>query len=215
MIELLNSNFFEDQSLAYERMLEYKYPWEVIKHLDAIIVAVQNQLNPDFFDVYDNNIYISKKAKVSNKAVIEGPCIIDDLAVIRPFAYIRPNSIIGEGCIIGNSSEIKNSIIFNYANIPHFNYVGDSIIGNHTNLGAGVILSNLRNDNNIILIKYNDETIHTGLNKLGSIIGSRTRIGTHSILNPGTIIFPNTRINPNLSIKGVIPKETKVTKSNT
>ena len=214
MRELTNKHFFEDQSLAYESMLEYKYPWEVIKNLDALILAIQNQLNPDFYTILDNNIYISKKAIVSPRAVIEGPCIIDDKANIGHFAIIRPNTIIGECSVIGNSSEIKNSIIFNYTKIPHFNYVGDSIISNHTNLGAGAILTNTRNDNNPIIIKHNGEAFHTGLNKLGAIIGSNVKIGANTVLNPGTIIFPKVMVNPNLSIKGIILKETIVTESN-
>ena len=214
MQELKNEVFFEDQSLAYERMLEYTYPWEVIRHLDALILAVQNQLNPEFFNIRNNNIYISKKATVSEHAIIEGPCIIDDKATIGPFSYIRANTIIGENSIVGFSCEVKNSIIFNYAKVPHFNYVGDSIIGNHVNLGAGVVCSNMRNDNQTILINYNGETIRSGLTKLGAIIGSKVNVGASCVLNPGTIISKGVLINPNLSIKGVVYKETKVTESN-
>ena len=150
------------------------------------------------------NIWIHKTAKVSELSTIISPCIIDSNAEIRPGAFIRGSAIVGKDCVIGNSSELKNVIIFDNAQIPHFNYVGDSILGYHSHLGAGVILSNLKNDKSDIVIKNGNEKIETNLRKMGAIVGDNTDIGCNSVVFPGSIIGKNTSIYPLTRVRGVI-----------
>ena len=154
----------------------------------------------------NGNIAFSKSTVIHPSAVIKGPTIIGSQTEIRPNAYIRENVIIGNSCVIGNSCEFKNSIIFNEAQIPHFNYVGDSIIGYNSHLGAGVITSNLKSDKSTVTISYKGEKIITNLRKMGAIIGDYTEVGCNSVLNPGTIIGKNSNIYPLSSVRGFVPE---------
>lgn len=188
------------------------YPWEVLPKIKEEIINLGNSLDKEKYKEIDKNIWVGENVKIDKLATIIAPCIIDSNTEIRPGAYLRGNVIIGRNCVIGNSVEIKNSIIFDECQIPHYNYVGDSIIGYHSHLGAGVILSNLKNDKSNITIKYNNEYLETNLRKIGSIISSYVDVGCNSVLFPGTIIKKNTSIYPLVRVRGVI-EENSIMKS--
>lgn len=177
------------------------YIWEVLPKIEDNIIDIGNSLDKDKYTMIEENIWVGNNTKIDKLSTIIAPCIIGENTEIRPGAYLRGNVIIGDNCVIGNSVEVKNSIIFDNSQIPHFNYVGDSILGYHSHLGAGVILSNLKNDESNIVIRG----IDTNMTKLGSIIGNNVNIGSNSVLYPGTIIGCNTNIYPLTRVRGIIP----------
>ena len=160
----------------------------------------------------EDNIWIHKNAHVFESAYIMGPCIIDDGAEIRHCAFIRGGVIIGKNSVLGNSCEAKNAILFDNVQVPHFNYVGDSILGSHAHMGAGSITSNVKSDKKLVVIKSGDEVLETGIKKVGAFLGDNVEIGCNCVLNPGTFIGPNSRIYPLTSVRGVI-KENSIVKS--
>ena len=176
-----------------------EYPYEILPAISSYIMEIGSKLGDDYQNI-NGNIWIHKTAKVSKTSEITGPCIIMKNSVIRHNAYLRENVIVGESCVVGNSCEIKNSILISHCEVPHFNYVGDSILGDKVHLGAGVILSNLRLDKRNIVL----EGLDTNLRKIGAFIGDNTQIGCNSVINPGTIIYPNTIIYPLMNISGVV-----------
>ena len=199
--------YISNHSIAIEYIKRHTYPYEVLPNIFNYIIELGNKLDSNYIKKGED-IWIHKTAHITNTAKIVGPCIIDSNANIRHCAYIRGNTIIGKNTIIGNSSEIKNSIIFDDCAIPHFNYVGDSIIGYHVHLSAGVITSNLKINNKDVNI--NGKSTH--LRKVGSFIGDNVEIGCNTVLNPGTIIKHDTIIYPLLSIRGIIDSN-KIVKS--
>ncbi len=205
--------FINKESIAYDYIQSYTYPFEVLPHIKDIILEIGSKLNEDYKEVKEH-VWIHKNAKVSKSADITGPCIIDDNAEIRCNAYIRGNAIIGKNTVFGNSCEIKNAILFDNVQVPHFSYVGDSILGSHSHMGASSIISNLKSDKTNIIIKYNNEQIETGLRKIGAFLGDNVEVGCGSILNPGTIILPNTNIYPLTSVRGTIPSNSIVKSMN-
>lgn len=193
-----------EETIAKQIFNDVKYPWEVIPKIKDFIIELGNTLDLNKFIKKDNDIWISSSAKIAPTAHIEGPCIIDENAEIRHCAFIRGNAIIGKNVVIGNSTEIKNAIIFNNAQIPHFNYVGDSILGYKTHMGAGSIISNLKTDKSLVTIKFKGEKIKTHLEKFGAILGDYAEVGCGSVLNPGTIIGKKTNIYPLSSVRGYV-----------
>lgn len=200
-----NEIFISDNSIAYKFILEYEYPFEVLPNINKIILEIGKKLDNDYINIKEN-VWVHKNAKVSNSALVIGPCIIDDGAEIRHNAYIRGNAIIGKSAVLGNSCEIKNSILFDKVQVPHFNYVGDSILGYSSHMGAGAIISNLKSDKTNVVIKNGNDKMETGLRKVGAFLGDCVEIGCNSVLNPGTIILPNTNIYPLVSVRGLIGK---------
>lgn len=178
------------------------YPWEVLPRIESFIMQLGPMLPAEDFDQVEDNIWIAKSASIADSASITGPCIIDAGAQIRHCAFIRGNAIIGKGAVVGNSCEIKNSLLFDEVEVPHYNYVGDSVLGYRAHLGAGAITSNIKNDKKDVVIKFPLGQIETGLRKLGAVVGDGVQVGCNTVLNPGTVIGKNTRIYPLNSVRG-------------
>lgn len=193
-----------EETIAKELLMEYVYPWEVLPHIGEYIIQLGNTLSDEEYDKTEGNIWIAKSATVAKTASITGPCIIGKNAEIRHCAFIRGNAIVGENAVVGNSTELKNVILFNRVQVPHYNYVGDSILGYKSHMGAGSITSNVKSDKTLVEIKNGIEVIQTGLKKMGAILGDCVEVGCGSVLNPGSIIGPNTNIYPLSSVRGYV-----------
>ena len=202
----INNLFSLDESIAKDLLIKYTYPWEVLPKIKDFIKDEYNKIGED--------VWIHKSAKVFESAYIHGPAIICKDAEIRHCAFIRANAIVGEGAVIGNSTELKNVIIFNKCEVPHYNYVGDSILGYRAHMGAGSITSNIKSDRKLVVIKDGEEKIETGLKKIGAMLGDYVEVGCGSVLNPGTIVGKNTNIYPLSSVRGVIPENSIYKKKN-
>lgn len=182
------------------------YPWEILGNLKNFIIQLGETLDLEKFDKKGDNIWIAKSATVFDSAYIAGPCIIDEGAEVRHCAFIRGSAIIGKNAVVGNSTEIKNALVFDNVQIPHYNYVGDSVLGYKSHMGAGSITSNVKSDKTLVVVKSKDEKIETGLKKFGAMLGDFVEVGCGSVLNPGTVIGKNSNIYPLSSVRGVIPE---------
>jgi NDP-sugar pyrophosphorylase family protein len=196
--------FLSNDSIADSFIKSFEYPFEVLPNIKNYILELGNSLDDNFTKIGDD-IWIHKTAKVSETAEIHGPCIIDENAEIRHDAFIRGSAIIGKNCVFGNSCEIKNSILYDFVQVPHFSYVGDSILGSHSHMGASSIVSNLKSDKKNIIINNQGKKIETNMRKIGAFLGDNVEIGCGCVINPGTIILPNTNVYPLTSVRGVIP----------
>ena len=201
-----------DQTIAKKLFEAVTYPWEVLPKISEFIVELGNTLDENLYEKKAEDIWIAKTAKVAPTAYIAGPCIIGENAEIRHCAFIRGNAIVGEGAVVGNSTELKNVILFNKVQVPHYNYVGDSILGYKSHMGAGSITSNVKSDKKLVVVKNGKNQIETGLKKFGAMIGDNVEVGCGSILNPGTVIGRNTNIYPLSSVRGVV-KENSIYKN--
>lgn len=195
--------FISDNSIAADFIKSHEYPFLVLPKIKEYILELGNTLSSDY-ELIGEGVWVHKNASVSPSAEIHGPCIIDDGAEIRCNAFIRGGVIIGKNTVFGNSCEIKNAILFDNVQVPHFSYVGDSILGYKSHMGASSIISNLKSDKKNIVIKNDGEVIETNMRKIGAFLGDNVEIGCGSILNPGTIIMPNTNVYPLTSVRGVI-----------
>ena len=194
--------FITNNSIADKYIKDYIYPYEVLPHIKDIILEIGKNLDSEY-NLIDENIWISKTVNIPNNVTIKGPCIIDHNAEIRPGAFIRGNVIIGKNSVLGNSCEMKNAILYDNVQVPHFNYVGDSILGEFAHMGAGSITSNIKSDKTNVVIK-GKEKIETNLRKVGAFLGNNVEIGCNAVLNPGTIIGCNTIVYPLTMVRGVI-----------
>lgn len=183
------------------------YPWEVLAKISEFIVTLGNSLPQDIYEKRGENIWVAKSAKIASSACINGPAIIDEEAEIRHCAFIRGNAIVGKGAVVGNSTELKNVILFNKVQVPHYNYVGDSILGFKAHMGAGSITSNVKSDKTLVVVKAGEETYETGLKKFGAMLGDNVEVGCNSVLNPGTVIGRETNIYPTSMVRGFIPAQ--------
>lgn len=181
----------------------HTYPWEVLPDIKEFIIRLGNSLNPDKFEKKAENIWIAKSARVFDSAYIGPYTIVDEDAVIRHCAFIRECAIIGKGATVGNSTELKNVILFNKVEAPHYNYVGDSILGFHAHMGAGSITSNIKADRTNVVVK-GDEKIETGLRKMGAILGDYAEIGCNAVLNPGSVVCAHSNVYPTSCVRGVV-----------
>ena len=193
-------------TIAAELVENIEFPWEALNHIEEFIMAVGPTQPKDKYDLIGDNIWIAKSANVAPSALLNGPLIICERAEVRHCAFIRGKAIIGENSVVGNSTEVKNSILFDNVQAPHFNYVGDSIYGYKSHTGAGVIASNLKSDKTNVIINIDGDKIDTGLKKFGAIIGDYVEVGCNSVLNPGTIIGRNTTVYPVSRVRGYIPE---------
>ena len=199
---LKNTELFEKgHSLAEKQIFECEYPWQILPRIKEIILEIGKTLPADRYE----GVWIAKSAKVSPSASIGGPCIIGEDTEIRQCAFIRGSALIGDGCVIGNSTELKNCIIFDCCQVPHFNYVGDSILGYKSHMGAGSITSNVKSDKTLVCVRAGEEKIETGLKKFGAMLGDFVEVGCNSVLNPGTVIGPHSNVYPLSSVRGAVP----------
>ena len=194
-----------NETIAKELLSSKKYPWELLPKINEFILELGPKLDKEVFNQIGENIWIAKSAKVSPTASITGPVIIDENAEIRHCAFIRGKAIIGKNAVVGNSTELKNAILFNNVQVPHYNYVGDSILGYKAHMGAGSITSNVKSDKTNVQIK-GKEIIDTNLRKVGAFLGDGVEVGCNSVLNPGTVIGRNSNIYPLSCVRGVIPE---------
>ncbi len=193
-----------DRSAAGIYLKEYNYPYFALPHIKDIILKIIENLDTEEFYTPTPGVYISKSATVAPSAYIAPPAVIFHRAEIRHCAYIRGSVLVGNDCVVGNSTELKNCILFDNVDVPHFNYVGDSILGYKAHLGAGAIISNIKSDKKNVIIRNGDERLETGLRKMGAIVGDRAEIGCNSVLNPGTIIGRNSNVYPTSCVRGVL-----------
>lgn len=195
-----------EHTIAGDYLKKFIYPWEVLSEISYIIKEIGKTLSPDEYDNPAENIWIHKKAVVFPTAHIEAPCIIGAYTEVRHCAFIRGSALIGENCVVGNSVELKNVILFDNVQTPHYNYVGDSILGYKSHMGAGSITSNVKSDKTLVVIKNDESFIETSLKKVGAMLGDFVEVGCNSVLNPGTIVCPNSNVYPLSSVRGVVPK---------
>ncbi len=191
-------------TIAADFLNEFKYPWEALDGIKEFIIKLGNTLDPEIFEKRGEDIWVAKSAKVAPTACLNGPLIIDEDAEVRHCAFIRGSAIIGKNAVVGNSTEIKNDILFDNVQVPHYNYVGDSILGFKAHMGAGSITSNVKSDKTLVVVKACDGSIETGRKKFGAMLGDNVEIGCNSVLNPGTVIGRGTHVYPLSSVRGVI-----------
>lgn len=208
MQELMIEELFDiKQTIATGLFQQYTYPWELLSKISAYILELSKTLSPEEYDKVGEDVWIAKSATVAPTAYIHGPAIIGKNAEIRHCAYIRGNAIVGDGAVVGNSTELKNVILFNKVQVPHYNYVGDSILGYKAHMGAGSITSNVKSDKTLVTIRIQNDRIETGLKKFGAILGDLVEVGCGSVLNPGTIVGRESNIYPLSSVRGFVPQK--------
>ena len=194
------------QTMAKELLESVTYPWEALPKINDFILELGSKLDSEKYDKIGEDVWIAKSAKVAPTSYINGPAIIGENAEIRHCAFIRGKAIVGEGAVVGNSTELKNVILFNKVQVPHYNYVGDSILGYKAHMGAGSITSNVKSDKKLVVVKNGSETIETGMKKFGAMLGDEVEVGCGSVLNPGTVVGKNSNIYPLSSVRGVVAK---------
>ncbi len=210
----ISENYTLEHTIA-EPLFEGKtYPWEVLPDIGDFIKKLGGTLPPEEFNRVSQDVWIAKTAKVAPTAYIEGPCIIDEGAEIRHCAFIRGNALVGKGSIIGNSTELKNVILFDSAQAPHYNYVGDSVLGYKAHMGAGSITSNLKSDKTLVSIACPEGKLETGLRKFGAMLGDNVEVGSNSVMNPGCVVGRDSNIYPLSSVRGFVPARSIYKKEN-
>lgn len=195
------------ETIASELFEDKTYPWEVLPEIKDFILKLGKTLDPEEYEYKEGDIWIAKSAKIAPTACINGPAIIGKDTEVRHCAFIRGNAIVGEGCVVGNSTELKNVVIFNCVQVPHYNYVGDAVLGYRSHMGAGSICSNVKSDKQLVVVKDGEEKIETGLKKFGAMLGDHVEVGCGSVLNPGTVIGRNSNIYPLSSVRGCVPAD--------
>ena len=193
------------ETIAADLFTEAEYPWEVLPRIHDFILELGKRLPEEIYEKRGEDIWVAKNAKVAPTACLNGPLIIDEEAEVRHCAFVRGNAIVGKGAVVGNSTELKNVVLFNKVQVPHYNYVGDSILGFKAHMGAGSITSNVKSDKTLVVVKNGEEKMETGLKKFGAMLGDHVEVGCNSVLNPGTVIGPDTNIYPTSCVRGCIP----------
>ena len=202
----INDLYDLEQTISKDIFEGVTYPWEVLPKIKDFIVTLGRSLPADIYEEKGENIWIAKSAKVAPTACLNGPLIIDEEAEIRHCAFVRGSAIVGKGAVVGNSTELKNVILFNKVQVPHYNYVGDSVLGYKAHMGAGSITSNVKSDKKLVVVKGDDIRIETGLKKFGAMLGDNVEVGCNSVLNPGTVVGRNSNIYPTSCVRGVVPE---------
>lgn len=201
----INDLYDLEHTKAADYLRKYTYPWEALEGIKELILEIGKTLSPDEYDHPEENVWIAKDAKRYPNNYIAGPCIIGHGTEVRPGAFIRGSALVGDNCVVGNSTELKNVILFDNVQVPHYNYVGDSILGYKAHMGAGSITSNVKSDKKLVVIKNEGELIETGRKKVGALVGDRVEVGCNTVLNPGTVVGRDSNIYPVSCVRGVIP----------
>lgn len=205
MTDITNKNLFDLTKTKGAELFEgTQYPWEVLPKISEFIVELGKSLPTDKYENPRENVWIAKSAKVFESAYINGPAIIGEHTEVRHGAFIRGNALIGENCVVGNSTELKNVILFDNVQVPHYNYVGDSILGYKSHMGAGSITSNVKSDKTLVVVKDGEIRYETGMKKVGAFLGDGVEVGCGSVLNPGTVIGRNSNIYPLSMVRGTV-----------
>lgn len=205
---LIKNLYTLEESMAGEWLSGFYYPWEALKEIGYIIKKLSKHLDMNVYEKRGEDIWIARSAKIWPTVSVTGPCIIGERTEVRQCAFIRGNALVGDDCVVGNSTELKNVILFNHVQVPHYNYVGDSILGFYSHMGAGSITSNVKSDKQPVVVKdgATGEEIETGLKKFGAMLGDHVEVGCNSVLNPGTVVGKNSSIYPVSCVRGVIPE---------
>ncbi|MBQ9843438.1 MAG: UDP-N-acetylglucosamine pyrophosphorylase [Oscillospiraceae bacterium] len=210
----INSLYDLEHTAAKEYLARFTYPWEALPGIKAFILELGATLNKDDFLEVSSNVWVHRSAKVAPTAYLGAPCIIGAGTEVRHCAFIRGNALVGENCVVGNSTELKNVILFDGVQVPHYNYVGDSILGYKAHMGAGSITSNVKSDKSLVVI-HTQPPIATGIKKVGALLGDRVEIGCNSVLNPGTVIGRDSMVYPTSCVRGVVPERSIYKKDDT
>ena len=210
----ITSLYTRSETIAAPLLERYEYPWEALAQIKSFILELGSSLPEDRFEKRGEDIWVARSASVAPTACLNGPCIVDEDAEVRHCAFVRGSAIIGKGAVVGNSTELKNVILFNKVQVPHYNYVGDSILGYRAHMGAGSITSNVKSDKTLVVVKSAGGEIETGLKKFGAMLGDCVEVGCNSVLNPGTVIGKNTNIYPLSRVRGCVPADSIYTDKN-
>lgn len=192
-------------TMAADYLAGFTYPWEALSGIKQLIVALGEKLDPTEYEQRAPQVWVHRTAKVAPTAYLGAPCIIGADTEVRHCAFIRGSALVGAGCVVGNSVELKNVILFDSVQTPHYNYVGDSILGYKSHMGAGSLTSNVKSDKSLVVVHNGDENMETGLKKFGAMLGDYVEVGCNSVLNPGTVIGPHSNIYPVSCVRGVVP----------
>ena len=195
-----------DHTMAKEYLEGFTYPWEALKGIKELIIELGKQLDKEEYDEVSENVWVHKTAKVFPTAYLGAPCIIGPNTEVRHCAFIRGSALVGADCVVGNSVELKNVILFDHVQTPHYNYVGDSILGYYSHMGAGSITSNVKSDKRLVVVHNGTENIETGLKKFGAMVGDYVEVGCNSVLNPGSVIGRHSNVYPTSCVRGVVPE---------
>lgn len=201
----ISSLYTLSETIAEELFQDLTYPWEALPKISQFICELGAKLDSETYEKKGEHVWIARSAKVAPTASINGPVIIDEEAEVRHCAFIRGNAIVGKGAVVGNSTELKNVVLFNKVQVPHYNYVGDSILGYQAHMGAGSITSNVKSDKTLVAVKYGEVCMETGLKKFGAMLGDCVEVGCNSVLNPGTVIGKGASVYPTSSVRGYVP----------
>ena len=201
----INDLYDLDHTLAKDYLAQFEYPWEALKGIKDFILELGPALDPSEYGEVSENVWVHKTAKVFSSAYLGAPCIIGPNTEVRHCAFIRGSALVGADCVVGNSVELKNVILFDHVQTPHYNYVGDSILGYYSHMGAGSITSNVKADKQLVVVKNGTEKIETGIKKFGAMLGDHVEVGCNAVLNPGTVIGRNSNVYPTSCVRGVVP----------
>ncbi len=196
-----------EHTKAKDYLSSFEYPWEALSELKAFILELGKSLDSEEYTEVSENVWVHKSARVAPTAYLGAPCIVGAGTEVRHCAFVRGSALIGENCVVGNSVELKNALLFDNVQVPHYNYVGDSILGYKSHLGAGSLTSNVKSDKTNVVVKSGEEKMATGLKKMGAMVGDFVEVGCNSVLNPGTIIGRNSNVYPLSCVRGVIPAD--------
>ena len=195
-----------DHTLAKDYLSQFTYPWEALGGIKELILTLGESLDKNEFEEVEEHVWVHKTAQVFPSAYLGAPCIIGPNTEVRHCAFIRSSALVGADCVVGNSCELKNVILFDHVQTPHYNYVGDSILGYYAHMGAGSITSNVKSDKELVVVHTSQEEIETGLKKFGAMVGDYVEVGCNSVLNPGTIIGKHSRVYPTSCVRGMVPE---------